>query len=204
MKYKNVSDLTLDDLNGESLEHYGIPGQKWGVRRYQNEDGTLTEAGKKRYGEEGPSRGEKSGRKHARDITNALNRLDQNRAENAYKIEKHQNSIDRLGRKIEKRGAKGKDTSSLSLKKEKSEMRLANSAYKKGYDQSSKAIQSYLDIARKEGYRINEKRSVRYVDRGQLLIGNLLVGGAIGGALNAALATKRAGTYYRVKAPKED
>lgn len=44
MNYKNISDLTLDDLNGESLEHYGIPGQKWGVRRYQNEDVTLTDA----------------------------------------------------------------------------------------------------------------------------------------------------------------
>lgn len=33
----------------EELYHHGIKGQKWGVRRYQNEDGTLTEAGKKRY-----------------------------------------------------------------------------------------------------------------------------------------------------------
>lgn len=31
------------------LEHHGIKGQKWGIRRYQNSDGTLTEAGKKRY-----------------------------------------------------------------------------------------------------------------------------------------------------------
>lgn len=31
------------------LMHYGVLGQKWGVRRYQNEDGTLTSAGKKRY-----------------------------------------------------------------------------------------------------------------------------------------------------------
>ena len=31
------------------LYHYGITGQKWGVSRYQNKDGTLTEAGKKRY-----------------------------------------------------------------------------------------------------------------------------------------------------------
>ena len=31
------------------LIHYGIKGQKWGERRFQNEDGTLTPAGKSRY-----------------------------------------------------------------------------------------------------------------------------------------------------------
>lgn len=35
---------------GDVLKHHGILGQKWGVRRYQNEDGSLTNAGKKRYG----------------------------------------------------------------------------------------------------------------------------------------------------------
>lgn len=36
------------EFNGE-LTHHGILGQKWGVRRYQNEDGSLTAAGKKHY-----------------------------------------------------------------------------------------------------------------------------------------------------------
>lgn len=32
------------------LEHHGIKGMKWGIRRFQNPDGSLTEAGKRRYG----------------------------------------------------------------------------------------------------------------------------------------------------------
>ena len=34
--------------NGE-LKHWGVKGMKWGVRRYQNKDGSLTSAGNKRY-----------------------------------------------------------------------------------------------------------------------------------------------------------
>lgn len=36
-------------MSRDYLVHHGILGQKWGVRRYQNPDGSLTEAGKKRY-----------------------------------------------------------------------------------------------------------------------------------------------------------
>lgn len=39
----------MDAMVYNYLAHHGIKGQRWGVRRYQNKDGTLTKEGKERY-----------------------------------------------------------------------------------------------------------------------------------------------------------
>ena len=51
IRYQNLSDRQKSQLiKNNVLGHSGIKGQKWGIRRFQNEDGSLTEEGKKRYG----------------------------------------------------------------------------------------------------------------------------------------------------------
>lgn len=42
----------LDGITYDEIKHHGIKGQKWGVRRFQNKNGSLTSAGKKRYNDD--------------------------------------------------------------------------------------------------------------------------------------------------------
>lgn len=44
-----LREYSAMDTSLPFIAHHGIFGMKWGVRRYQNKDGTLTEAGKKHY-----------------------------------------------------------------------------------------------------------------------------------------------------------
>lgn len=55
-KTKNARSVVVKPNNkklvhsNNDLYHHGIKDQKWGIRRFQNEDGSLTEAGRERYG----------------------------------------------------------------------------------------------------------------------------------------------------------
>lgn len=63
------------------LFHHGIKGQKWGKRRYQNEDGSLTPSGKARYGYETVGN-----RRHTK-AANAAQRDADNLRKSGYKTE---------------------------------------------------------------------------------------------------------------------
>lgn len=66
-------------MDDKTLVHWGIKGMKWGVRRYQNSDGSLTPAGKKRYSDSDQQDSAKS--LSEAELRQRTNRL---RAENDY------------------------------------------------------------------------------------------------------------------------
>lgn len=55
------------------LEHHGIKGIKWGIRRYQNYDGTLTDTGKKRYDKDIQRKQKRYDKKYQKNFVKAYN-----------------------------------------------------------------------------------------------------------------------------------
>ena len=52
-KQESKDSAKHSDIYTDEFYHSGVKGMKWGIRRYQNEDGTLTDAGKVRYNPDG-------------------------------------------------------------------------------------------------------------------------------------------------------
>lgn len=69
-KYEAMYTAKHSLIDDDFLAHFGIPGQKWGIRRWQNPDGSLTPAGYTHYGYSG--RGTRS-RAEAEEVVKALN-----------------------------------------------------------------------------------------------------------------------------------
>lgn len=80
---------------GLHLAHHGIKGQKWGVRRYQNPDGTLTAAGRQHYGmSDGGSR------KASRQFNRQMRKL--NRLQKRTDVELQKQNIEKYDRRAQK------------------------------------------------------------------------------------------------------
>lgn len=81
----------MSNYNYNTLCHHGIKGQKWGIRRFQNDDGTLTAEGRKRYGVDESGKMSKEGKKlYKSDVKETRRSID---GDYEKTVQKHQKKL---------------------------------------------------------------------------------------------------------------
>ena len=146
--------------NINELYHFGIKGMKWGVRRYQNEDGSLTPAGKKRYGNMSDDKLQKSLYKQVKKA-----RANQSDWSNQWNVN---NTIGKHSKAVEDRYRKDvkKFQSSDEYKKAMRKLAELDKKAERGEISQDQYDKQYKNI-RKSMYSPDLDTSVRYTDNGR-------------------------------------
>lgn len=119
------------------LYHHGILGQRWGIRRFQRKDGSLTSSGKKRYSDNGDSEHKKSRNKKvaiAAGITAgatiaaaSVYLTAKNRKSKAMSVIKEMS--DKRGAEIRQNAQRGMEFMNRTMSRQNSAMNSANAAF---------------------------------------------------------------------------
>jgi hypothetical protein len=164
----------------DELYHHGVKGQKWGVRRYQNADGTLTAAG----------------RKHITAFS-AQRQLNKNDIEWTYARTKQKG----IERKLKKKGFEKIDDEVFVPKHYSGSDKRAAKLVKK-YNNLEKDMKrldkntwSVIAAAKEKHFDITSKPVKRIASKGELYVTSFLIGAPAA----YVLSTKTSGQGYRVK-----
>lgn len=200
-------------LYGDSLAHYGTLGQKWGYRRFQNPDGSLTPAGKARYAKYNAriekKKAEKeyvqgrfdkaiSKREQIRDQRVENKKHDKGRADQLFDkaIEKRSNDPDRAKRKqAEKERADKRFDKAIEKRQREGDLRVETKKHEKEqsaklYDKAIKNRERWRD----EGFNSHEKALVigataAAVTAGKIFVNYQIADAIMGGQLKATPQT---------------
>lgn len=174
--------LTGMDDNDNSLAHHGIKGQQWGQRRFQNPDGSLTPAGKKRYGssfEEKKKEWAKDPKKvykHRKAFTAeeiekaAQKQAAQNELKDTLSEEKKAKKLEKIQRREEKEAIRqAKAAEEIERLRIKSEERMH-----KVTEETKVALQKQKDVAQAKREAIaREQKKLEESKKGKTLVARL-------------------------------
>lgn len=165
-----------DDYYENSLEHHGVLGMKWGVRRYQNSDGSWTAEGRKRYGFDEP----KDSNARAKGYTNLLNDLDEDQNTAWHERDKYSKQAKKLQAKVDKHNRKAR----IAIDKMNQE-RLAGGTKKnvhgrkamKYFNKSQKEINKSIEAFKKLGEAdIKSKQADQEFKKGKITTAKVIRG----------------------------
>lgn len=148
--------MARNDFSSNYLMHHGILGMKWGIRNYQNKDGTLTDAGRARYGV-----GEGKG---VKDISSAKG------------IKRRLNDLDKaIARNKAKRGSALAKVNSKMWKSQNAKNATKAEKHTEMIKKGEEETQRLLKKAAEKGYEVSSKTTLRNVSSGAEIIGRTLL-----------------------------